>query len=130
MSGVVIYAQDSSTIISKYDQRTIYQYGKKYILNENPLKTRHLSDYLTKFNKSSVDFSRYKKLNRKAAAYGLLSLVLYVKGLSLIDTNNDLALGFAGTGLLLGFSTAVPISNRARKHLQRSIWLYNREVIR
>ena len=128
--GLLTCAQDSSTVLNKYDQRTIYQYGNKYMLNENLVNAKYLGDYLSKFDKSSLHFSQYKKLNRKAAIYRLLSLGVYVAGLSLIGRNNDLALAGVGTGLLLNFSTAMPLSNTARKHLQKSIWLYNREVLR
>jgi len=123
------FSQDSASVTTKYEQQTIYLYGSKYRLNNQVINQNKIGAYLLHSPEASPDFGLYKKFRRKAGLFVLLGLGTYVAGLTQIDSNNNLAFGLMGAGTLLNFTTTFPLTIKATKHLQKSVWLYNKTVL-
>lgn len=113
---------------SAYEQKTIFQYGERYTLNGQKLKFKEMENYLTKFNPSGSEYKQYKKFSTRAGFFSIAMIGSYIAALTQIDKNNKLAAGLMITGFAANL-IAIPISTKARKHLQKSVWFYNRDIL-
>lgn len=121
------YSQDTSCV-KKFEQRTLYQYRNGYEINGQKLKHRQLKTSLNKFNDASAEYNSFHKKTVVSGILSLGSLIMEGIGAAIAKNNKGVANGLFISGLA-ALAISLPISISARNHLQKSVWLYNRNVM-
>ncbi|MET0300184.1 MAG: hypothetical protein ABW036_10495, partial [Flavitalea sp.] len=118
-----LYAQNNPSS-SDYERKTIYEYGSRFILDGTKLKSKELQDNLFRFEPSKIEYIQSKRNGRTAGFLIITTLACYATAITQLDKKPGLAAGFAITGFTANI-VALPFTTKARKQLQKSIWLFN-----
>ena len=124
----IAFAQDS-TFAAKYESKTLYLYGNNnYVLTGEKLSAKQLAEELKKYQMTS---ELYLLSERKNGAGGLLflgTIGCYIAAFSQMEKNKELAWAFGIAGFTANI-VAIPFFNKGQKHLQKAVWLYNKEAL-
>lgn len=116
-------------IAGLYDENVIYLYGEnRYFKNGETFKLKKLDAEFQYSNNGYREYLKYQKKAVQGNRLMLFTLAAYVVAATQIRKNNVLA---AGLGIA-GFSAnlvAIPVFGKSKKHLQRSVWLRNKDEI-
>ena len=115
---------------STYDTSTIYLQSWTYVKNGQQLPygfmRNKLGGELQVSPDAVVEFDRYRK--KYMIGY---TLVLAGTGMllgSIFSENSSAQIGL-GVGAAVGILTGTAVRSRASDHLQKSVWLYNRDAV-
>lgn len=116
----------NKNLLDVYNKEVI-SYGPAFIKNGERLKFKEVRELLLKFPDSSTEFWMYRKKST-------VSRVLMIPAALLIPLLATEA-GRNGPGYVYGISgfgfiiTSAIFSIQSNRHLQQSVWLYNRDVL-
>ncbi len=122
-----VHSQDSSAL-KKFEQRTIFQFGNRYWINEKPLRFKELKVELNKFNDASAEYHSFRKISKVSTLLSLGALIMEGTAIAISKHNKGLSNGLfiaSGASLLI----SLPIAISARNHLQKAVWRYNKNVM-
>lgn len=119
----------SNSFASAYESKTIFQYGNSYLLNKQKVRYKELEGLLTKYDASGSEYKQYHRLSSQSGLLALLMLGCYITAATQANKNEHLAAGLFAAGAIANI-IAIPISGSARKHMQKAVWFYNRDVLR
>lgn len=120
-------AQDSAAL-KKLETKTIYFLNNSTMLNGVKLNNTALKTEMQKFPETAAAYKLYTKNYCTAKISLALSIASIVAGALLKDENESLSDGLL-IGGLGGSIITFPLINAARKHKQKSVWLYNRNAM-
>lgn len=125
---VLTLAQDTS-IAAKYERKTVFLYGRKYMLDGERLPKSSLKGLLYKYPESRLEYLASKKWNTGAKVLDGLAFVFYTLAVSnLITYNNQKFEGW----IMASAVTAIlrfPIAMQGKKHFDKALWLYNKNAL-
>jgi len=91
-----------------------------------------LEKLLTSFPESSVDFKKYEAINRTANITYWTGITLMILSITYINIPqlhpNYMLYSTVATGGLVSLIVGLVLQDKARVHLYRAVWKYNREV--
>ncbi|MEO6130786.1 MAG: hypothetical protein ABIQ02_02980 [Saprospiraceae bacterium] len=110
--------------------KNVISYGYDgFIRNDVRLKYREVSPLLLSYPESAAEFNIYKKKHKIANLFLIPALVTFLAPITGIAKNdNGLGIGLWTASLCLS-STASIFNQEGKKHMQRSVWLYNRDIL-
>lgn len=115
--------QDS--LLHLYNKEVI-SYGSVFIKDGQKMKFREVQDLLLKFPNSAAEFSMYKK--KTTISRVLLVPAAILLGVAIAEANDETGYVFALGGAGLSIAGSI-INRKGHRHLQNSLWLYNREIL-
>jgi hypothetical protein len=123
------------SLIKVYEKSSILLQDRKYVINGESFKMGFGQSKIGKVLKKSpmayAEFELFKKLKIKATAFELLGLSAAATSLIFINKNTDQALYTGLTIVGIGcLSVAIPIRGKSKKHFQRAVWIYNRDLLK
>ena len=123
-------AQDSASFKRKYDALTIYEDVWGHRLNGQRITQRELMKRLLGNEDSQFDARKWRQARlvtgiASAVAAGSLLYATTTRS----DGNDDRTIIFGGIAFLVQAGVSFPFSIKARRHQQRAVWLYNRDVL-
>ena len=125
---IFLQAQDS-LCLKKFEQRTLFDFGDGFQINGRGIGNKELKSLLNKYSDASAEFLLYWKKRRvsKIAVWGTVSLA--IAGSIIHKSNKALGDAFmiAGTSLFVIDFPLFLLSGK--KHFQKSVWLYNKNVM-
>jgi len=121
------FSQDSSSV-KKFEQRTLFQFGNRYEINGQKLKYGQLKAALNKFDDASLEYNLFHKRSVASGMLGLGGLIMEGIAFAVYKNNHQLANGLL-IAAVSAFAISIPISISGKKHFQKSVWLYNRNVM-
>jgi hypothetical protein len=127
MSPLLVDAQDIA-LAKKYEEKVVFTYGSSYMLDGQRLPKSGLSVLLNKYNDSRSEFQSAKKWSSIGMVINLASAIIPIYGLYQYKNSNKDFKPY----LIASFATAYisfPILSKGRKHLHKSIWLYNKNAL-
>lgn len=119
-------AQDTSCL-KMFESKTIRQEGNSFIINDKTVQFSEVKLLLQNSDVSKNDFLIYKKARSKSKILLISSTVLVGSAILLRNSNKKLAIGLAIGGLVSQY-ISIPITLGSKKHLDRSIYGYNKSV--
>jgi len=120
------YSQDSC--LKKFEERTIFQFGYHYVINGKPLTIKQLRSELNKYNDAAAEYDLFHRKAKLSAIMSGGGVLMELIAIAVYENNHSLSKGLMiGAGVSL--VTSLPISIAGRNHLQKSIWLYNKNVM-
>lgn len=119
-----IYAQDTR-LLDVYNKEVI-SYGRNYILNDTVIRFRDVRQLLIKYPDSRSAYLIYKRKSDQATFAAIPGLGLTLASFAFKDRDAQFA-ALTG-GIVLGFVSSA-LRGKGYKHLQNSLWLYNRDVL-
>ena len=123
--GPILNAQQDK-FLETYNRETIMGGVPPFMRDDKKINFKDVRPLLLKFNDSSAEFLAYKKKSTIANVLMIPAAILCGVLVSREDNdlNYPLALGCIGFGV-----TASIIKSQSNRHLQKSIWLYNRDIL-
>lgn len=112
----------------KYEERTVFLYGNQYMMAGEKLPKRSLPILLSEFPDSRSEYQLSRKWGTIGRIISLISVTLPLYGLYQYRQNNKdiLPYGIASIGAAY---LSIPFTVKGKKHLHKSVWLYNRNVL-
>ena len=127
LSCAMAQNQDSVAIKKFYEENTIYWNGStKYIKNFQSYPLRKLKDEI-QFSPDAIHaYKQYRRDYNITRATLLASGVLLLSGMLVKD--HEVKLGLLSCSIITT-TVSIPFSLSSSKHLGRSIWLHNRDIL-
>jgi hypothetical protein len=123
------------SLIKAYEQGSIMFQNSRYVINGESYKMgfreRKIGDILINNPTAYTEFELFKKVQNKANVLNAVGLGAAIVSLLLVnrDTDQGLFTGLTVAGIgCLGVS--IPMIGKSRKHFQKSIWIYNRDLLK
>lgn len=122
------------SLIKAYEQGSIMLQNGRYVINGESFRMgfgqRKMGETLKKSPLAYAEFELFKKSQSKALGFYIVGLSAIVAGLFINKkTDRDLAGGLV-VGGLVSTIISLPIIAKSTKHFHRSIWIYNRDVLK
>lgn len=118
---------DSLEIKRYYEQNTIFWPGRKvYFVGDQQFQLRDLKEQLSFSREATFELREFKRDRRRYWTTLLLSEVLFVTSITSRHPQTGLPMLLAAG---IGFSISTRYYNRSVAHLQRAIWVHNRDVL-
>ena len=112
-----------------YTQNVISVHGSNdFIRNDQFLKPKEAYSLLNGFDDSAFELTAYKKYRTTEKILVLPALGFLVAAMTTQKNDNSLTYIFVAASVSFAIANIV-FSEKAEKHLHRSVWLYNRDVI-
>ncbi len=126
-SQLVAQNKDSVAIKKYYEENAILWLGKsKYFKNNQSYQLKNLKNEFKFSIDATYEFAQYRR-NRKLLIGSLIvTEVLAIS--SILATDPGIKVGLLA-GSLIGISIAIPASSKSFAHLNRAIWLHNRDIL-
>lgn len=124
-----VKAQQAVKTIGNNDTIKYVKPTKIFYLNNQKLKIDDLKKMLNKFSSSSFEFKQYQKRNTSATVILLAGTVSGVIGFIRIKEDKNFFTPYSIT-LFTANIIGIPLVCSARKHLRKSVSLYNMEIIK
>jgi hypothetical protein len=131
------YAQAQSvrdSLIKAYEQGSIMLQNGRYVTNGESRSLgfgqRNLGDVLKKSPLAYAEFEQFRKKRNTALGVYFAGLGVTVAGLILNRKNEDALSGGLIVGGLATTIISLPIMSKSTKHFHKSVWLYNRDVLK
>ena len=124
--SIPVHAQTKESFNRVYNTQTIYQFGNKYMKDNQPLTYQQLgAEFTTSGTHDMYRISRKKLfISRMFSVASLAAIITNI----FVKTNTAGSIGFAvGTGLLGGGS--LYFQTESSKYVQRALWERNRDVL-
>ena len=119
--------KDSVAIRRYYEENAILWTGsQKYYKNNQAYPIKNLKQEITFSKEASWEYAQFRK-NNNAAVIGLIVTEALLISFILVK-NRNVQWGLLA-GSVVGFAFTLPLANKARTHLSRSIWAYNRDIL-
>ncbi|MBK5279107.1 MAG: hypothetical protein JJE09_09625 [Bacteroidia bacterium] len=128
-SSVQALAQNSDSIAIKkyYEANAILWLGKtKYFKNNQSFPLKQLKTEIKFSPDATYEFDQYRRNLKILMASIIATEVLAISSILAIDPY--VKLGLLG-GSLITLSIALPANSKTWAHLNRSIWLHNRDIL-
>jgi hypothetical protein len=120
-------AQDEN-LAKKYEQKTVFLYGSQYMLDGERLPTSGLKIILSKYTDSKDEYISARKWTTIGQVLSLASVGMSFYSLSQIRTNTRNSRNFFLASIVTTY-VSMPFLKKGKKHLQKSVWLYNKNVL-
>jgi hypothetical protein len=125
-----VFANAQDTAISrKFEEKTIFLYGGKYMLDGQRLPKSSVIMLLNKYPESRAEYTISKKWITGARVLNAASLVLYVAAFSQLDSRNYQKFKTYTIASLVTMYISMPISRQGKRHFDKSLWLYNKNAM-
>ena len=124
--SIPAHAQTKESFNRVYNTQTIYQFGNKYMKDNQPLTYQQLgAEFTTSRTQDMYRISRKKLfISRMFSVASLAAIITNI----FVKTNTAGSIGFAvGTGLLGGGS--LYFQTESSKYVQRALWERNSDVL-
>jgi hypothetical protein len=131
--GTTLSAQSNAEYLKKYNSKTIfYGKGNRFILDEKAQKIGSFGKKLKPLLADNESATKELKIYRKKAKTGyfmsLTGVAMTVSGFLLAEKAEKVALPLYFGGIAVGLAS-LHFSINAPKHLNKSVWLYNRQIL-
>jgi hypothetical protein len=120
----LLHAQRDSLL--KVYNKEVISYGTVFIKDGEKMRFNEVQGLLLKFPDSGAEFLMYKKKSTVSRVLMISSLILV--GAALSERNTDLGYVFVLSGIGVGIPATI-LGRKSYRHLQNSIWLYNRDIL-
>jgi len=121
-------AQDER-IKEVYTKNVITFYGERQFLRNNQLlKYKEVVPLLKSFPASELEYSVAHKNNTMGRILAIPAFASIILFFTQSNRNNDPAWGF-GIASIGFFGASELFLDKGHKHLQKSVWLYNRDIM-
>ncbi len=127
----VVSTRDS--LVKAYEQGAILMQDRQYVINgtsyEMGFMQRKMSETLKTNRFAYAEFNLFKKNQKKAMILNIVGSAAALGGILTQNKNKTLSVGFSviGVGCL---AVSFPFTSKSKKHFNKAIWLYNRDVLR
>lgn len=125
---VLANAQDSA-ILRKYEQRTVFLHGGKYMLDGQRLPKSSLKLLLNKYSESRAEYFASRKWATGSNILNTGALALYLAAISQMTRYNTSRFEQLFLASLVTSVISLPIARQGKKHFDKSLWLYNRNAM-
>ena len=122
------------SLVKAYEQGSIMLQNSRYVINGESFKLgfmqRKIGETLKKSPLAYAEFELFKKTQNKALGFYLAGLGATAASLFVNQKTDKILVGglvLTGLGCLV---VSLPIIAKSNKQFQRSIWLYNRDVLK
>jgi hypothetical protein len=127
-TSALAIAQDT-TLARKYQEKTIFVYGGKYLLDNQRLPKSSLKLLLNKYPESRNEFEIFRKWKTGANILNAGSLAFYMAAISQLINYNYQKFQTFVTASFVTSMISLPIGRQAKKHFDKSVWLYNKNTL-
>jgi hypothetical protein len=112
-----------------YNREAIGFYGDtRFMRGTEIMSRREVKSYLLKQSESAAEYRLFQKRKRVGNAIAILAGSVYASSFFLLGQNPDAAIGCMAGSVAVA-AVAIPFQVKARKNLQKSVYLYNRDVL-
>jgi hypothetical protein len=112
-----------------YDREAIAFYGdSKFMKNNDVMPRKKIRPLLLQYDVSAAEYKQFQKRRTIGNIIAISAAAIYVGSIAMLGTNPEVAIGMLGGSVAAAF-VSVPFQLKAQKNLQRSVHLYNREVL-
>jgi len=112
-----------------YEKETIYFVGRgKFSLNGQTYKIKNLEEHIYKSPEAYDEYKQYMKKSGNGSLLSLLTLGLSLSSFAVIEKNSAMSVALLGASVIPAVF-AIRLGNQSSKHLYKSVWLYNRDVL-
>jgi hypothetical protein len=110
-----------------YDTAAIMQYKSfRFKLNGNKLSRRELRNILLSVPESAEEYRAYRKMQKISNGLLIGAGATYVSSFFVLPLGVNAAMVLMGSTLALSIAAAPP-GVKAKEHLLKAVWIYNRE---
>ena len=116
----------SAQLKTAYDTTAVYFRANKLIQNEQAYSVRKFKPELMKYYDSAFELHKYTVRQRRANQLYGGALLMAISAIAVHESPISEGLSFV-SGFALG--SGIAFNLHARKHLQKSVWYYNRDKL-
>jgi hypothetical protein len=133
-SGLSQVNNTCDSLIKAYEKGSIMLQDRKYVINGESFKMgfgqRKIGEALKKNPIAYTEFELFKKKQTKGMLYSLIGGGATIASI-LTNKNSDKTLSTGLSIVGIGFlAVSFPITSKSKKHFNKAIWLYNRDVLK
>jgi hypothetical protein len=123
------------SLIKAYEQGSIMLQNTNYVINGESYKMgfreRKIGETLKTNPMANAEFELFKKGQNKANVWNTVGLLAGLSSLLLVNQNTDKGLYTGLTVMGVGcLAVSIPMIGKSRKHFQKSVWIYNRDLLK
>lgn len=112
----------------KYHEKTVFLYGNQYMRDDQKLPKSGLAILLNSYPDSKNEYALSKKWGTIGGLINASSIALSFYGLYQYKENGRDMLPYFVASIATAY-LSVPFMKKGRKHLHKSVWLYNKNVL-
>ncbi|MEZ4957562.1 MAG: hypothetical protein R2825_28645 [Saprospiraceae bacterium] len=129
-SGSQLFAQ---SVLEKYDSETIYlstyKYYKKGGSHRIGLMAKNLKKEMAISPNAMIEFGKYEKKQKQAILFWSAGILTFASSYLIDKEKEELRASMQLAGVVM-FYVSFPLQLKATKHLNKSVWVRNRDVLK